>query len=93
MARIVKKTKAGKAKLELNRRVVAEVNRQIDYVRRIIEAHNGSVEIVMATREQLILRLGGNCAGCELAPITYGLVLEKRIRTALPTLKEIRYTT
>ena len=72
--------------------VVDLVNKQIDRIRPIIEAHNGGVEIMYATPEVLVLKLLGHCADCALAPMTYGLVLEKYIREAIPTLKEVRYT-
>ena len=76
----------------LDAETVAVVEQQIDRLRPIIEAHKGGVEIVAATPEALVLRLKGHCADCAMAPITYGLVLEKYIREALPNLKEVRYT-
>ena len=79
-------------KAVLDELVVAEVNKQIDRIRPIIEAHRGGVEIIYATPDVLVLKLLGHCADCALAPMTYGLVLEKYIREAIPTLKEVRYT-
>ena len=76
----------------MDKTIVQIVEVQIDRLRPIIEAHKGGVEIVAATSESLTLRLKGHCADCAMAPITYGLVLEKYIREALPNLKEVRYT-
>ena len=72
--------------------VAAVVEKEIDRIRDIITAHHGGVEIVEATPERLLLRLAGHCANCDLAPMTYGLVLERYIREAVPTIKEVRYT-
>ncbi len=78
--------------VQMDATTVEVVEAQIDRLRPIIEAHKGGVEIVSATPESLTLRLKGHCADCAMAPITYGLVLEKYIREALPSLKEVRYT-
>jgi Fe-S cluster biogenesis protein NfuA len=77
---------------EMDGEVIAVVNKEIDRIRHILEAHKGGVEIVEASRQKLILKLKGHCAGCPLASITYGKVLDKYIKDSLPGL-EISYLT
>ncbi len=76
----------------MDKHVVETVNNQIDRVRPIILAHGGGVQIIKATQKELVLKLEGHCANCAMAPMTFGLVLEKYIREALPELEHIRYT-
>ncbi len=71
--------------------VVAETEKQIAKIRPILLAHKGDVEIINATPEELVLGLKGHCAGCPMAPITYGKVLNKFLRDAMPQLKEIKF--
>lgn len=76
----------------LDPKIIAAVDKEIERIRPIITAHGGGVQILKATSEELLLKLEGHCADCAMAPMTYGLVLEKYIREAIPSLKEIRYT-
>lgn len=71
--------------------VVEQANKQIEKIQPVVTAHKGGVEIVEATSEKLVIGLKGHCAGCALAPITFGKVLDKYLREALPQLKEISY--
>ena len=68
------------------------VESQIARISDIVKAHGGGVSIVEASEEQLVLHLEGHCAGCPLAPMTYGVVLNKYLKDALPKLKQIKYT-
>ena len=58
----------------------------------VFKAHGGGAELVAADSETVILRLKGHCDGCVLAPLTFGLGIEKLIRQKIPTVKEVRYT-
>lgn len=71
--------------------IVAVINSQIDKIRPIVHAHKGGVEIVKASNEEIIIGLKGHCAGCAMAPITFGKVLDKHLRNALPEIKSIKY--
>jgi len=76
----------------LDPNITAAVNAQIAKVADVIKAHGGGVEILAAAEDRLVLRLQGHCAGCALAPLTFGVVLNKYIKEALPQIKEIKYT-
>lgn len=78
-------------KFAVDSRIKKVVEEQIDKVRPIMHAHNGGVDIVKVTDSELILKIQGHCAGCPMAPITFGLVLEKYIREALPSIQSIKY--
>lgn len=58
----------------------------------VFRAHNGGAELVAADSETVVLRLKGHCEDCALAPLTFGLGVEKLIRQKIPTIKEVRYT-
>ena len=57
----------------------------------ILKAHGGGVELVVASATVVTLRLKGHCAGCALAPLTFGLGMEKALKEQIPTLREVRY--
>lgn len=67
------------------------INAQIDKIRPIVHAHKGGVEIVKASEDEIVIGLKGHCAGCAMAPITFGKVLDKYLRDALPEVKSIKY--
>jgi len=56
------------------------------------KAHNGGAELVAADSETVVLRLKGHCEDCALAPLTFGLGIERLIRMKIPSIKEVRYT-
>ena len=75
----------------LDPKIVTVVKNQIARIEDIIKAHGGGVEIIEASEQQLVLNLQGHCAGCPLASMTFGVVLNKYLREALPSIKEIKY--
>jgi Fe-S cluster biogenesis protein NfuA len=60
----------------------------------VFTAHGGGAEVagVDADLAGVTLRILGHCNGCALAPLTFGLGIEKLIREKIPTIKEVRYT-
>ena len=71
--------------------VIKITEQQIARISDIATAHGGGVEIADASEERLVLALKGHCADCPLSPLTYGVVLNKYIKEALPQIKEIKY--
>lgn len=58
----------------------------------VFKAHKGGAELVAVDAETVILRLKGHCNDCALAPLTFGLGIERLIREKIPTIKEVKYT-
>lgn len=58
----------------------------------VFRAHGGGAEVVWVSSEEVVLRLRGHCNDCALAPLTFGLGIEKVIRDRLPSVREVRYT-
>ncbi len=75
----------------LNQKVADLALEQIAKIMPIVKAHGGGVEVLKATDDRLVLGLKGHCAGCPIAPMTYGVVLNKFLREAIPSLKDIKY--
>lgn len=71
--------------------VLNVANEQIKRILPVVKAHGGGVEVVRATSNQVVISISGHCAGCPMAPITYGKILTKYIQEALPQIKEIKY--
>jgi Fe-S cluster biogenesis protein NfuA len=71
--------------------IITKLEEQIQKIQPIMTSHGGGVEILEASEEEVILGLKGHCAGCPLAPVTFGLVLKKHITEALPELKKVSY--
>jgi|GEM_PF-1921925 len=80
------------AQKNLDPEIVKILNVQIAKIASIAKTHGGGVSIVEASEERVTLHLEGHCAGCALSPITYGMVLNKNIKEALPKIKQIKYT-
>jgi Fe-S cluster biogenesis protein NfuA len=64
----------------------------IDQFQPVFTAHKGGAEIVALEPEAVVLRILGHCNNCALAPLTFGLGIEKLIKDKLPSIKEVRYT-
>lgn len=75
----------------MDNKILAAVSEQIAKIDPVVKAHQGGVEIVSATEDEVVLALKGHCAGCPMAPITYGKILNKYIQEACPDLKNIKY--
>ncbi len=67
------------------------VEKQIDLIRPVVIAHGGGAEILKANSEEVVIGIKGHCAGCPIAPITFGKILDKYIRRALPDIKKVSY--
>jgi len=74
-----------------NKETEAKAKEQIARIEPTVKAHGGGVSILKATDDELVLALSGHCAGCPIAPMTYGIVLNKFLKEALPHLKSIKY--
>ena len=68
------------ARSELEVSLEAEVKDVVDtYLRPLVEADGGKIEVVEVTEAEVVIRLAGACAGCPGRPYT----LERVIRPAL----------
>jgi len=56
------------------------VERILDEVRPIVDQHGGDVSVSSLQNGVLYLDLAGACVGCPMAGITFGMVVENRIK-------------
>ncbi len=75
----------------MDEKTLAAVSEQIAKIDPVVKAHQGGVEIVSVSEDEVVLALKGHCAGCPMAPLTYGKILNKYIQEACPKLKSIKY--
>jgi Fe-S cluster biogenesis protein NfuA len=68
------------------------INKILEEFNPIFKAHKGGAEVVAIEPEAVILRILGHCNNCALAPLTFGLGVEKLIKEKIPSIKEVRYT-
>lgn len=57
----------------------------------VFTKHGGGAELVFIEPEAVVLRIKGNCESCAMAPITFGLGIERMIKQKLPHIKSIKY--
>jgi Fe-S cluster biogenesis protein NfuA len=74
-----------------NQAVADQARIQLQRIMPVVNAHKGGVTLLKATDDELVFALSGHCAGCPIAPITYGVVLNKYLSEALPQIKSIKY--
>lgn len=68
------------------------INKIINQFEPVFTAHKGGAEVVAIEPEAVILKILGHCNNCALAPLTFGLGIEKLIKEQIPSIKEVRYT-
>jgi Fe-S cluster biogenesis protein NfuA len=70
--------------------VDAEAERLIErYVRPLVEADGGRIELVSISRGKVVVKLSGTCAGCPGQPYTLEHVIEPVLRRGLGAHLEI----
>jgi Fe-S cluster biogenesis protein NfuA len=60
-----------------------------EYVRPLIEADGGRIELIEATETRVVVRLSGMCSGCPGQPFTLTRVIEPALKRALGTTIEV----
>ena len=58
----------------------------------MFKEHGGGAELVAVDEGEVILRLIGNCVGCGMAGVHFGVEMEAMIREKIPSIKRITYT-
>jgi len=66
-----------------NSELRSQVESILDEVRPVVEEHGGDVTIASLKDGVLWLDLAGACVGCPMAGITFGMVVESRIKEEL----------
>lgn len=69
--------------------VAERVQAALDEVRPYLGSHGGSVELLEATAERVLLRLAGSCSGCPSSTMTLKLAIEDAIRKHAPEVEAI----
>ena len=54
-----------------------------ELIRPLVEADGGTIDLLEVSRERIVVRLGGTCAGCPGKPYTLSQVIEPALRKAL----------
>jgi Fe-S cluster biogenesis protein NfuA len=54
-----------------------------EYIRPLIEADGGKIELVEVTGTRVVVRLSGTCAGCPGQPYTVSRVIEPAVKRVL----------
>ena len=54
-----------------------------EYIRPLIEADGGQVELVEVTDDRVVIRLSGTCNGCPGQPYTLQRIIEPVIKRAV----------
>jgi Fe-S cluster biogenesis protein NfuA len=74
------------------KQIIAGVEAVLKKFEPIFTKHDGGAELVAVESDSVILRLLGNCQGCGMAGVHFGVEMEEMIKKRLPQIKEISYT-
>lgn len=67
-----------------------EVQKLLEEIRPALQADGGDVELVEVTDDGIVkVRLQGACGSCPMSQMTLKMGIEKRIKEALPAIKEV----
>ena len=67
-----------------------EVQKLLEEIRPALQADGGDVELVEVTDDGIVkVRLRGACGSCPMSQMTLKMGIEKRIKEAIPAIKEV----
>jgi Fe-S cluster biogenesis protein NfuA len=67
-----------------------KIEKILDEIRPGIQADGGNVEFVSVNEDGVVtVKLTGACAGCLMSQMTLKMVIEKKIKDALPEIKQV----
>ena len=74
------------------KQIIAAVEAVLKEFEPMFTEHGGGAELVAVESDSVILRLVGNCEGCGMAGVHFGVEMEEKIKTSLPQIKQITYS-
>ena len=86
------KRKRAKQKKKTTKQIIAAVEAVLKEFEPMFTEHGGGAELVAVESDSVLLRLVGNCQGCGMAGVHFGVEMEEKIKKSLPQIKEITYT-
>ncbi len=67
-----------------------QVEKILEEIRPMLQADGGNVELVDVTEDGIVqVRLKGACGSCPMSQMTLKMGIEKKIKEALPSIKEV----
>ena len=67
-----------------------EVQKLLEEIRPALQADGGDVELVEVSDDGIVkVRLKGACGSCPMSQMTLKMGIEKRIKEAMPSIKEV----
>lgn len=74
------------------KKIITAVEAVLKEFEPMFKEHGGGAELVAVDGDEVIMRLLGNCVGCGMAGIHFGVAMEEMIREKIPSIKRITYT-
>jgi Fe-S cluster biogenesis protein NfuA len=74
------------------KQIIAGVEAVLKKFEPMFTEHGGGAELVAVEPDSVMLRLVGNCQGCGMAGVHFGVELEEKIKKSLPQIKKIDYS-
>ncbi|MDO8522045.1 MAG: NifU family protein [bacterium] len=84
--------KTTKSAKKTTKQIIAAVEAVLKEFEPMFTEHGGGAELVAVESDSVILRLIGNCQGCGMAGVHFGVEMEEKIKKSLPQIKEITYS-
>ena len=79
-------------KKKSTKQIIAAVEAVLKEFEPMFTEHGGGAELVAVETDSVILRLIGNCEGCGMAGVHFGVEMEGKIKKSLPQIKGITYS-
>ena len=73
-------------------KIITTVEEILKQFEPLFQEHGGGAELVAVEEDEVILRLIGNCVGCDAAGLHFGAGVELMIKERLPSIKKISYS-
>jgi len=78
-------------KKSADEKIFEKAKKVLEKIRPFLRGHGGDAEIEKVKNGEVVVKIKGHCANCELSSFTFGITVDKMLKESIPEIKKIDY--